>query len=511
MSHCDSSDSRQIIMEVLARSRFWYIAICLIAFGSCQIAGGVSTSIEVDPTGTNVIEGTNIFLRCTASNFNSNHVLSWSKNGERITRNDIILDDELKEQVEAVESNSYFHFDSTAITTSAESFINFASITKHDTGTYECDIYEAGTGDVDILVTISDAVDINVLYDPSPEYPECTPDTEVFINIGQPLVLKCLSEEGNPKVNLTWKRDFVNDNYQDTESVSAHGAGFVSSEFVIPRISLSEQNAVFSCRIVVGSDPLMPRRCSVRTHVILPEPLITISPQIAMVFIDESIQFTCSSYLPMNNLFWSTEPKDIEDYDIQLSSNKQVLTINDITAHDNESSISCTFQFKDDWIQVTAVLYVTEKIIEMTNGTTPAPDDSSMDSSGSLSVGSALGWMLAFIVATIIAIVGLVVCYLKLRSKFKSSVTNRTKTPYVINSINVDNINPVQGDGYDTMGTGNYAPYHRQQRPLSTLENPEYMRQEDYVGVPSRPIQIRTMSHVSQATTVEPDYMHVEA
>ncbi len=523
------------IMAVVAQRQYLVICfVCLLSFGFCQTAEEAQVSLDISPPGPEFDEGTNVYISCSVTGFNLNtNMLSWSKDGQRITRDDMILDEDLKERMDM---EFYFHFDSTDISDTAFSYLSFTSITKLDTGIYACEVYQVETGARDTLVTF-DTVGVSVLYVPSSEYPQCKP-SQIFIEIGQTSILSCFSEEGNPKVNITWER--LSDVDEDLQHHSVYRAGFVTSELVLSSVSLAEQNAVFSCKIT-GISP--PRRCNVTTHVVLPEPLVTISPQVATASIGSSAQFACYSYLTMDNLFWLTDPRNIgENSNAHISSNRQVLTLTDLTARENGSLISCTFQYKDDWIRATAVLYVTEMTttttmmtttttpttINETGRTTPHSDDNNLNSTASFSVGSAIAWMIAFILVTLIAIVGFITCYLKLKSKTKDN--NKNKTPYVISNIG-GNVNS-EGEGYEVMETGGYMAYRAptappdNQQPAQTnssdaqgpnrvrnptLDNPEYMRHGDYVGAPNRPIQIRNMSRTSDATTVEPDYMRVEA
>ena len=512
-------------------------------------------------------EGDNVLISCNVNQFQPSYILSWSKDGQSIIRGETIIDDDLQNRHDG--QNFYFVFDSEDVTNSAYSFINFPSITKDDSGSYACEVYQVTEGNNILL--ISKSVDVDVMYFPSADYPKCSPKDQVFVKLGEPLAISCFSEEGNPVVNLTWTRDFGDNNFIPVEGISSRGNGFVNSELVIPQTTLQEQKSNFVCSLNSLQKTL--RICSVRTQIVLPEPLISISPEVGVGSIGQSVEFTCFSYLEMNAVFWSSQPEGIQtDSRVTISQNRQILTLSNITARDNDTVIFCSFQFKDSWIQANAFLYVEDALAKPKENPT-----NNIGSSSSSAVGSPLDWMIAFIVVCLTVIVVSLIYFIRKRLKSKGSNGNadivydpgNEVPPYVINRIgggphdsrSNESNEYLEGHDYSTMEVGENAPSNGGQnasapsdgrilgsqnrhRPLhrinermpparlnhpqerneseaadevrggrtSELENPEYMTQGNFMAsnAPNRPIRIRNFSHVSEATTVEPDYMPVE-
>ncbi len=84
-------------------------------------------------------------------------------------------------------------------------FMTIVDITKLDTGSYSCKVYDFSTGEY--VKVAEDSINVDVYSLPDPVYPQCqnTPADMNNVDENTEIRLMCLSSKGVPTVNLQWK------------------------------------------------------------------------------------------------------------------------------------------------------------------------------------------------------------------------------------------------------------------------------------------------------------------
>ena len=473
-------------------------AACLLFYNAIDMCSG---AVQIEPNPTNglnaVTEGDNVFLSCRVTGFTSDHTLSWTFD-DQVISNESIIDDRFIRRGD----DFLFHYDADVITTFVGySYINWRTVSRFDSGTYSCDVLHRLSTPAEPDLVARKTFIVNVLYEPYDDYPKCTPDSEeIFVDIGQPLALSCISEEGNPRVNLTWERSLEGGDSRHLVGITSEGHGLVKTELSFVAVDTSLQNALFVCVMkpsVATTTSSMPRSCTTMIHVVLPDPVVSITPQVGMVTIDESIVFTLSSHLAVADVRWTTDPAiPATRTEARFINSTHVFRISNIEDSDSGIVVACTVLFKGDWIRTTATIVVRNDRFHPTISTTPTIPDVTLVRI------SSTGWMiacLAIIGIFILTVVAFIACFLIYRRKQQVSnpiikILDRNGRTVSVSTEelnastpNLNRVSKVVPADEQTMGPGEYMSYHRPEAEVTEYESLDYQKRGR--NNPHKPLQ----------------------
>ena len=233
---------------------------------------------------------------------------------------------------------------------------------RNDTGSYQC---EARSLPEDSEIG-SASLRLNVLFNPGKEFPICFPDKEIRVRIGEQVSLSCMSENGNPQVDLMWYRqqDTNFDNVLPLQASTSNEGDFITSTLTLTT-TLQDTNELFTCKII--SEHLLvneTRSCAISVKVIWPSPAIAVFvyPSQQVVQVNSTAEFSCHTAFPPdrepnedNHLEW-TIPSQINSSLVVMSENR--LTILNVGLEERILAISCLVIFDDRWFEDTSLVHV---------------------------------------------------------------------------------------------------------------------------------------------------------
>ncbi|XP_071960557.1 uncharacterized protein [Antedon mediterranea] len=176
---------------------------------------GVNSQFLIDPQSAEVTQGADHGLECVVNRtyLAGYYFVAWTKDSEVFSaRNQI--DKVALENINGEDPEDRYTITKIDQGNTGTYKLIIDSVKGVDSGNYQCVIcqhpptsYEC-TAITDFKSTVAT---LNVLYTPSvPEYPECTGlDSSATVSVGTQVEVTCVSEIGDPKVQLQWHKDGV--------------------------------------------------------------------------------------------------------------------------------------------------------------------------------------------------------------------------------------------------------------------------------------------------------------
>ena len=133
-------------------------------------------------------------------------------------------------------------------------FLSIMHAMREDEGLYTCSVRAKSTGS---QIAVS-SIRMNISYFPSESDPECT-DVPTIVQVGTLMTLNCSSDEGYPRVSLTWSRAGA-DELKPISYVTKDNRVYASYTF---RIGMNDHNSVFLCTVSSKEYPSLTQQCHV--------------------------------------------------------------------------------------------------------------------------------------------------------------------------------------------------------------------------------------------------------
>ena len=238
--------------KTFASTLTWYTAIFFCLVENCHTQSAVLQLLN-DP----VREGdNNAVLSCTIYNppVAEYHVI-FARNLSHGGQDVIYMNDKV---VEKWENKYYVYFRS-----QTEVTLTIWNIARDDTGKYLCQVVMyLGTPTYAINTVASGTKRLDVLYLPDPTMnPHCAVNNSpTYLQLDGTLQLQCLSETGNPSVDISWIQ-YEGDHIKLTPTLSTDG----DTSLLTLNITLSPSYtcAVFTCVITSSAFPSFSNNCTV--------------------------------------------------------------------------------------------------------------------------------------------------------------------------------------------------------------------------------------------------------
>ena len=166
-------------------------------------------------------------------------------------------------------------------------FLSVTDVTAEDQGHYTCTLKSSNLDQI----LLRESVTIDLDYFPGDTSPVCWPPQIPELIEGEVAVLNCSSEKGNPTVDITWNQggqDMMEFREDAETRIITEGAMIYSVLRFIPR--LSDNSAVFLCRITSPAFPDVKRECHVGPVTVTPNPNGPPSRKPANIVVDNDVR-----------------------------------------------------------------------------------------------------------------------------------------------------------------------------------------------------------------------------
>ena len=135
-------------------------------------------------------------------------------------------------------------------------FISLIHVSKEDSGEYFCKIADVAGQKTDLPVA---SLIVQTTYFPPASDPICTPTNPGILLEGDLLTLSCSSEHANPRIGIAWFRTGSKSKLRSKEN-SMDGRVYLTSDL---RITLTDEGAIFICKITSDAYPEREQTCHV--------------------------------------------------------------------------------------------------------------------------------------------------------------------------------------------------------------------------------------------------------
>ncbi|XP_071791915.1 uncharacterized protein [Asterias amurensis] len=226
-------------------------------------------------------EGGRVDMRCTATNLQSKHIVSWSAtNPDRILR--------LGDVTVTTESRFMFSTQTDRITGRTVQDFTIINVQREDSNRYVCKVNDPTPDGAYNLVT-SSSVTLLVLYFPNASFPICSPAGPITVNEGTVLSMSCASESGHRAVIAAVTHSFYTSRYTPW---TAHVLD--DTDTLIRTSSLTADVAdnciAFKCTIKLVNFPDIERSCTIGPITVV-VPMCTSDPTTSTSWSSQSDQF----------------------------------------------------------------------------------------------------------------------------------------------------------------------------------------------------------------------------
>ncbi|XP_033118815.1 cell adhesion molecule 4-like isoform X2 [Anneissia japonica] len=289
-----------------------------------QICIAYAVRFDAKPNDVQEHEGQIAILKCYLGEFNKqNNVVSWWKEDEQISLNDM---------VKAADQRISVNLEKLPYTGAYSYSLQITDLKLKDKGSYHCQI----DGFPKI---ISGTARLGVMQIPSSEYPKCSKSANSYI-VGRDVKLSCISELISPPVNLRWSR-------KDTFILPTNIQSEILDDLVYNHYTFiakkTDNDANFVCEQTTDAISEI-INCTIQNLNIQYRPEVKIQHTSALVAGSDSILF-CQSFAnpPVMIFRWTSTPVLNDN---EYIADGQVLTLIKPSIARNGTRITCSAENK---------------------------------------------------------------------------------------------------------------------------------------------------------------------
>ena len=237
--------SSVVTMEIETYCSFFVLLIVAFCVNKCTSETNVITSAPVNPVEKDGI----LSVRCQVWELENSHDVTLLR-----TINGDIQRLSLGEDILSTVGDRVFLAVRHMGDGSVVYFLSIMHVMRKDEGLYTCSVRAKSTGS---QIAVS-SIRMNISYFPSDSDPDCT-DVPSIVQVGTLITLNCSSDEGYPRVSLTWSRAGA-DELKPISYVTKDNRVYASYTF---KIGMNDHNSVFLCTVSSKEYPSLTQQCHV--------------------------------------------------------------------------------------------------------------------------------------------------------------------------------------------------------------------------------------------------------
>lgn len=339
------------------------VCLILLSVTVTQLFTSCLGNFLIQPEDSTSVVGEVVIFKCSVNRTDPDStLLYWSKDKHHLSVNERLvesLDRGVKSRLSVVGNRTLGEYN-----------LQIENIRRTDVGSYVCSYIGLSGGQT------SRAASLTVLIPPSEKFPLCfilaqtlrtTGQVDTFWP-GQTARLRCVSVGGEPAATLVWKRK------------NATISSTKTSESIHERVLTPSDNGVaFTCE---ASSPALkvPKKCEVVPLKLLPSVQIRLMTREVIEGSNATYHCEASAIPKISLISWSFAGREVgfnESERVVVSEDKQFITIIDIRADEDQTSIDCVVSISTGLqSRDTMKMLVTRKPIIATNHpATASPGD----------------------------------------------------------------------------------------------------------------------------------------
>ncbi|XP_012822438.2 roundabout homolog 4 isoform X2 [Xenopus tropicalis] len=175
--------------------------------------------------------------------------------------------------------------------------------------------------------------------------------SDAVVAVGKQLEIECLPPKGHPEPNVTWKKDGIPINHNNSRYTISAGKLFIGK-------ALKTDSGLYSC---LASNQVGERESRAAKIVVLEKPMFTYKPSDVTAKFGSTVQFGCGAQGdPKPTFHWSKENGDLPQGRYEIT-NENTLRIRSVTLYDSGKYI-CTAGNQLETVSAKALLTVQDPL-----------------------------------------------------------------------------------------------------------------------------------------------------